>query len=301
MCMDYPRGMPPRRAFSSPPRRQPYLQGQGHGMDYRGQETIEEEDEMWLPPRQPGTYLPHLNNSVEGMQRSTGSYYGRSPSPPDLRARERMGGSVQSAPPQQTRAQFRRSGGGRRLPATPTQPSTLNIDSLANISQQPTVNDPLIVTDTAANSTSKGPSSAAASLLSAAINFPKLNPSPSRANLHSGGRKGARLPEVPMNRGRRGGGSGGGGLRQGTWSRSLDDPVAFEEAVLAGRGTRQLPTVGPQQLASARGRGRPVGGLPRRELPRPGTTIGFSTVSSNHGYPMKHEEVLSESDGEDWC
>ena len=55
------------------------------------------------------------------------------------------------------------------------------------------------------------------------------------------------------------------------WSRSLDDPVAFEEAVLAGRGTRQLPTVGPQQLATAAGLGR--GSRVRRELPRYGMNV----------------------------
>ena len=115
-------------------------------------------------------------------------------------------------------------------------------------------------------------------------------------------------------------------IRGGRWSRSLDDPVAFEEAVMAGRGTRQLPTVGPQQLASAmRGRGlpqqqqqqqqmpfHPGGG--RRELPRPGTTIGFASA----GYPLQHQQqgsnvavgvaataaagALTESDDEDdWC
>ena len=39
------------------------------------------------------------------------------------------------------------------------------------------------------------------------------------------------------------------------WSRSLDDhPVTFEEAVIAGRGSRQLPVVGPQQLLASSGR-----------------------------------------------
>lgn len=86
----------------------------------------------------------------------------------------------------------------------------------------------------------------------------------------------------------------------------MDDPITFEEAVIAGRGTRQLPTVGPQQLASAgisKGRGRPLPGSgPRRELPRPGTTIGFTTVSGM-GYPLKHQGSggISESDDEDWC
>ena len=117
-------------------------------------------------------------------------------------------------------------------------------------------------------------------------------------------RKVARLPEIPASATRR----RGLPLRHGTWSRSLDDPITFEEAVIAGRGSRQLPTVGPQQLASAgmittkgRGRPRPVSG-PRRELPRPGTTIGFTTVSGM-GYPLKHQGSggISESDDEDWC
>ena len=119
-------------------------------------------------------------------------------------------------------------------------------------------------------------------------------------------------------------------IRGGRWSRSLDDPVAFEEAVMAGRGSRQLPTVGPQQLASAmmRGRGMPPTSQPnqpyhqtgsggRRELPRPGTTIGFAT-GSHHGYPLQHQQqgssvavgvaataaagAISESeDDDDWC
>ena len=181
--------------------------------------------------------------------------------------------------------------GGRRLPATPKQPSTLNIDSLNNAASRPTS------TNTAAPSMG--------------INFPKLNASPSRNNLNNSlppqatpSSRGARLPDLPttsaMNRRR---------LQQmqpGRWSRSLDETqqqMSFEEAVMAGRGTRQLPTVGPQQLASA-GRGRGFAAGTRRELPRPGTTIGFAGVSGG-AYPLKqqssHNMSESEGDEEDWC
>ena len=47
--------------------------------------------------------------------------------------------------------------------------------------------------------------------------------------------------------------------------RSLEESGSIEEAIVAGRGTRQLPQVGPLQL-SGRGHGNPL----RRELPRPG-------------------------------
>jgi hypothetical protein len=176
-----------------------------------------------------------------------------------------------------------RRGGGRRLPATPNKPSTLNIDNLA------------------ANTTvieNKG-----ATLGGNLFNFPKLEPSPTKMkNFLQGIRKGARLPEVfipaaPV--------AGPHRNTVGRWSRSLDDPVTFEEAVIAGRGTRQLPTVGPQQLMQSNGRGRGAV-APRRELPRPGTTIGFSATTNNASYPGDNGITLrptySESeDEEDWC
>lgn len=157
--------------------------------------------------------------------------------------------------------------GGRRLPATPTQPSTLNIDSL---------------------------SYAKVTLGADLFNFPRLETSPTRMkNFLQGIRKGARLASdgilsqqqppqrsLPM------------GQAVGRWSRSLDDPITFEEAVIAGRGTRQLPVVGPQQILSGRGRGGP-----KRELPRPGTTIGFTV---NPPYLPQSAYGDSEED-EDWC
>ena len=69
------------------------------------------------------------------------------------------------------------SGGGagrrghRRLPATPTQPSTLNIDSLANISHS---------ISSTGNNTGPGAVNDSGATLNAPINFPKLNTSPSR-------------------------------------------------------------------------------------------------------------------------
>ncbi len=176
----------------------------------------------------------------------------------------------------------RRRGVGRKLPATPTQPSTLNIDSLMNCRQVEPSHGVLCGDDDAA-------------ALSAHINFPKVNRSPSRFSVSA--RSGPRLPDVNLDgRGR------GLPSRHGGWSRSLDDPDVFEEAVLAGRGSRQLPTIGPRQLASAFGRGPTAAAGIRRELPRPGTTIGFSSASG-HGYPLKRmgASAIVDSDDEDWC
>ena len=130
-------------------------------------------------------------------------------------------------------------GGGRRLPATPNQPSTLNIDSLTNVAaipcnpgQQPSKDE------------NHNPNRLS-------INFPKLNLSPSRSSLLTNlknrtlggvvgstglGTGGARLPDLPeqaatVNNQRR-----QLPRRGGRWSRSLDDPATFEEVVRAGRG-----------------------------------------------------------------
>ena len=199
----------------------------------------------------------------------------------------------------------RLSAGGRgqrrRLPATPNQPSTLNIDSLTNVASNSSG-------DVRANNIAESAGNLARNFLS--INFPKLNPSPSRNAVNNKPIKrtvaGARLPEVPKeakairrslpNRG-------------GPWSRSLDDQATFEEVVRAGRGTRQLPAVGPQQLASANARGR---GTVRRELPRPGTSIGFSPSTLYLGNSLDRSfhhtigtyssnQQFSDSDEEDWC
>ncbi len=191
---------------------------------------------------------------------------------------------IMKQPQVQPAAQQQRRGGGRKLPATPTKPSTLNIDAL---------------------STSMGMEGAAGGLMSTltntmSINFPKLEPSPTRAKaILQGIRKagGARLPEVTSTIRRT------LPIRQavGTrWSRSLDDPVTFEEAVIAGRGTRQLPMVGPQQLMQ-QGVGRGRGSILRRELPRPGTTIVISTSHSVTNNGLVRQRYSESEDDEDWC
>lgn len=264
----------------------------------------------WLPPVEPNRPVVTAPHPAATARYYTRDYVGRSRTPSPQRQHRlplgpggpvgQRGGSGGHHPsgPQ------RRRGAGRRLPPTPSQPSTLNIDSLANISMssKPVSNSML------------GPSASSEHGLTAPINFPKLNTSPSRGSLAGvSARKGARLPEVPTLTSKQ----RSIPLRQGRWSRSLEDPVSFEEAVIAGRGSRQLPTIGPQQLASALGRGRAAaGGQPqqhggRRELPRPGTTIGFSSQQL-HGYPLQHQQqqqqqqqgshaVVSESEDEDWC
>ena len=104
----------------------------------------------------------------------------------------------------------------------------------------------------------------------------------------------------------------------GRWNRNLQTAatdenlqISFEEAVIAGRGTRQLPVVGPQQLmqqnsvaASAGGRGRGLHSL-RRELPRPGN----STVNASMAFSIRHTRppgdgnfpIYVDSEEEDWC
>ena len=230
------------------------------------------------------TNYPQLQHRRQTLSASRGDQ-------PDLMERSNWPQQQQSLQQQQQPQRPIRSG-GRRLPATPKQPSTLNIDSLNNAASRPAS-----TTNTAAPSMG--------------INFPKLNASPSRNNLNSvPPSRGARLPDLPtgsaINRRRM------QQMQPGRWSRSLDDAqqqqqMSFEEAVIAGRGTRQLPTVGPQQLASAgRGRGLTSAGT-RRELPRPGTTIGFSGGTTGNGaYPLKQQSShnnISDSDGdeEDWC
>lgn len=270
------------------------------GRDFDDLARVPEDHEMWPPVRKSNRF--HLPGEIEeyfdeeeeqrAEEEAIYSQMGKiTPETPASLSHRRQHIAARGEPI----ARSWRRPGGRRLPATPTQPSTLNIDSLANISA---INSsPQIpiggggnrmgsdIGDQAPPRTAPANSSNA---LTTPMNFPKLNISPSRGQTS---RVGVRLPDLPVTNHR--------GLpnRQGGWSRSLDDPVAFEEAVIAGRGSRQLPRVGPQQLASARGRGIRTG---RRELPRPGTTIGFAPVS-NRGYPLKRATSLSESDEEDWC
>ena len=162
----------------------------------------------------------------------------------------------------------RRTGQGRRLPATPKHPSTLNIDALGNMSssqQQQTYSSVGGVAPRA----SRGDR----------INFPKLDPSPSRPAIRIGAglvrraaaSAGAMLPRPPST-------STSAGHVHG---RPHDQDASA--AVVSGRGGggRQLPRVGPEHLAHAEcgglpgRRGASSGGTIRRELPRPGTTIGF--------------------------
>ena len=160
----------------------------------------------------------------------------------------------------------KRRGGGRRLPATPTQPSTLNLDELAGAPASSVGTNNFLGVDL--------------------FNFPRLETSPTRMKLllQSLGRKsnhvgsGRTGPPMVPRRNLPG--------RVCHWtSRSLDDPISFEEAVIAGRGSRQLPIVGPQQLL---GRGR--GAIqPKRELPRPG-------VSAHH-----QTAFIDSDEDEDWC
>ena len=175
----------------------------------------------------------------------------------------------------------RRTGQGRRLPATPTHPSTLNIDALGNVSssQQQT-----------GSAVGGGGGPPRGRLGGERINFPKLDPSPSRAAIRTGAgvvsraeaSAGARLPQAPpltsaAAAATAAAGKPGISLRSMMLSHGAVDSEATPEAAMSGRGGggggRQLPRVGPEHLASGRG-GASSGGI-RRELPRPGTTIGF--------------------------
>ena len=180
----------------------------------------------------------------------------------------------------------RRTGQGRRLPATPTHPSTLNIDALGNVSssQQQT-----------GSAVGGGGGPPRGRLGGERINFPKLDPSPSRAAIRTGAgvvsraeaSAGARLPQAPPLTSAAAAttaaaGKPGISLRSMMLSHGAVDSEATPEAAMSGRGGggRQLPRVGPEHLASAGGggimgrSGASSGGI-RRELPRPGTTIGF--------------------------
>ena len=171
----------------------------------------------------------------------------------------------------------RRTGQGHRLPATPTHPSTLNIDALGNVSSSQQQ------TGSAVGGGGGGPPRGR--LGGERINFPKLDPSPSRAAIRTGAgvvsraeaSAGARLPQAPPLTSAAAAGKPGISLRSMMLSHGAVDSEATPEAAMSGRGGggggRQLPRGGPEHLASGRG-GASSGGI-RRELPRPGTTIGF--------------------------
>ena len=177
----------------------------------------------------------------------------------------------------------RRTGQGRRLPATPTHPTTLNIDALGNVSSSQQQ------TGSAVGSGGGGPPRGRVG--GDRINFPKLEPSPSRAAIRTGAgvvsraEAGARLPQAPpltsVPATADTAGKQGISLRSMMMSHGAVDPEATPE-MMSGRGGggRKLPRVGPEHLASAgsggiMGRGNASTGGIRRELPRPGTTIGF--------------------------
>ena len=161
-----------------------------------------------------------------------------------------------------------RGGGVRRLPPTPAQPSLLNIDNLT-----------------------QDPSLKARDLLGSDLfNFPRLETSPTKILLKNIGRFRGRPGEESHQ------------TRPGrpTWSRSLDDPLTFEEAVIAGRGTRQLPVIGPQQLLQGRGRGPNIPHV-RRELPRPGTSVDLTMTNGSQRMNMYPQAIYDSDEDEDWC
>ena len=163
----------------------------------------------------------------------------------------------------------RRGRGLRKLPATPTQPSTLNLGHL-NGQTDPNSGNFLGVD---------------------LFSFPRLETSPTRMKLllQSLGKKAPQqqLQQQPPIVPRR----SLPGRSIARWSRSLDDPVTFEEAVIAGRGSRQLPVVGPQQLlASGRGRGLVLSAT-KRELPQ----------QPRGGLSHHHSNYVDSDEEEDWC
>ena len=141
---------------------------------------------------------------------------------------------------------------GRRLPATPNHPTTLNIDSLGNVSSP---------------SGSGTGGIGAPRPIGEHVNFPKLDPSPSRQ---------AAIRNVSTSGARQGGESRRRRRRDELLSRGS---VVERDGLVSGRGGgggRQLPRVGPECDGSGilMIQGASSGGI-RRELPRPGTTIGL--------------------------
>ena len=173
----------------------------------------------------------------------------------------------------------RRVPGGRRLPQTPKKPSTLNLaagvlgpaiapsggltpHNLPCVSRSPTV--PQL-----------GPH------VTGAINFPKLNISPTRGpyannaqqpppgpHLADGAELGRRQPYV----------IGRGGHSYPERPMRPEEPLSFEQGVALGRGTRQLPSPLPN--------GYKPGDRPRQRTPR---------------RRSRSRSRQSDSDEDDWC
>ena len=142
----------------------------------------------------------------------------------------------------------------RRLPPTPQQPSNLNIDQFnpMTMSRSPTAPGYL-----ASSNTSILPNT------ELSINFPKLNASPTHKSLGEFRAPPGMIPSTlprPPAPGRR------------TLPAPIPGWAGLEEAVAAGRGTRQLPVVAQQ--------------------PRPG--VGHSPTRG-------HRPLHSEDEEEDWC
>ena len=169
----------------------------------------------------------------------------RTPSPTVSNHRRQRLAAATAAWPTSAAPRIGHTGGGRRLPATPNQPSTLNIDSLTNVAAV-TGSTNVGTQPSKDNNENQNPNRLS-------INFPKLNLSPSRSSLLNNlknrtlgsvvgntgqgtGGSGARLPDPPVHT------TAVANLRRqlpkrgGRWSRSLDDPATFEEVVRAGRG-----------------------------------------------------------------
>ena len=173
------------------------------------------------------------------------------------KAEERSQSSSYLVTTRLTRGQNGRS--GRHLPATPNHPTTLNIDSLGNVSSL------------SGSGTGGIGGIGAPRPIGEQVNLPKLDPSPSRqATIRNVSTSGARQ-----------GGVSGRLRRDEMMSRSS---VVERHEFMSGRGGssgRQLPRLGREYDSSDVIMTRDVSsGRIRRDLPRPGTTIGlrYSTV-----------------------
>ncbi|XP_054715449.1 voltage-dependent calcium channel type A subunit alpha-1-like [Uloborus diversus] len=177
-------------------------------------------------------------------------YRSRSPSP----------SSVRSLPV----VQQRRPGGGRRLPPTPTKPSTLRLDVASS--------DPINFPDVSHSPTVPQPSRSPGS-----INFPKLSASPTHANTQQ--------QQHPPWRERTAGGPAAAppAKEYGTFGQ----PLSFEAAAAMGRGSRHLPSTLPN--------GYKPGQRERERLQRekePLTMVVRTKVKA----PSRHDP-----DEDDWC
>lgn len=184
-------------------------------------------------------------------------------------------------------APSRRQGAARRLPETPKQPSMLDIDGLAADK---------------ASLTNRGRDLLGADLFS----FPRLETSPTRMKVLFQNVRGRWAADItpsttdqerpnkrtlPPER---------EAALAPKWSR-----MTFEEAIIAGRGSRQLPVIGPQQLLQCSAGRWGQRSFPRRELPRPGTKVDLAMMTNgSYGSNVRSEAVYmaAESDEEeDWC